>query len=113
MLKGFSTILMKELKELIRDPKILIGMIVVPLIMFPVLGAVLGYASQTAIEQAQKATLIVVDNDNGNWSQQFISNLGMYINVVAINSTTPQQVLDQNLLSQYNSTSIYRNSSWF
>ena len=104
MLKGFSTILIKELKELIRDPKILIGMIVVPLIMFPVLGAVLGYASQTAIEQAQKATLVVVDNDNGDWSRQFISNLGMYINVVAINSTTPQQVIDQNLLRQYNST---------
>ena len=106
MLKGFSAILMKELKELIRDPKILIGMIVVPLIMFPVLGAVLGYASQIAFEQAQKATLVVVDNDNGNWSQLFISNLGMYINVVAVNSTTPQQVLDQNLLRQYNSTSF-------
>ena len=48
MLKGFTTILLKELKELMRDPKILIGMIVLPLIMFPVLGLVLGYAVDTA-----------------------------------------------------------------
>lgn len=48
MLKGFTTILLKELKELMRDPKILIGMIVLPLIMFPVLGLVLGYAATSA-----------------------------------------------------------------
>ena len=65
MLKGFTTILVKELKELMRDPKILIGMIVLPLIMFPVLGLVMGYAAQTATE-AQRATILVVDNDNGN-----------------------------------------------
>ena len=47
MLKGFQTILIKELKELIRDPKILLGMIILPLVMFPVLGAVLGYAVVT------------------------------------------------------------------
>ena len=47
-----------------RDPKILIGMIVLPLIMFPVLGLVMGYAVQTAQEEAQRATLLVVDNDN-------------------------------------------------
>ena len=68
MLKGFTTILLKELKELMRDPKILIGMIVLPLIMFPVLGLVLGYAVDTAQQEAQRATLLVVDNDGGNWS---------------------------------------------
>jgi ABC-2 type transport system permease protein len=104
MLKGFSTILVKELKELVRDPKILIGMIVLPLIIFPVLGAVLGYASQTAIEQAQKATLLVVDNDQGNWSQPFIGNLSQYVNVAVVNNTTSQQVVAQGLLTKYNST---------
>ena len=44
-LKASATILVKELKELMRDPKILIGMIVLPLIMFPVLGVVFGYAA--------------------------------------------------------------------
>jgi len=104
MLKGFGTILVKELKELIRDPKILLGMIIVPLIMFPVLGLVLGYAVETAQEQAQKATLLVVNNDGGNWSQELIGNLSIAMNVAVINNTTPQQVVDQDLLAQYNST---------
>jgi ABC-2 type transport system permease protein len=104
MLKGFGTILIKELKELIRDPKILLGMIIVPLVMFPVLGLVLGYAVETAQEQAQKATLLVVNNDGGNWSQELIGNLSLAMNVAVINNTTPQQVVDQGLLAQYNST---------
>ena len=54
MLKGFTTILLKELKELMRDPKILIGMIILPLIMFPIMGIVFGYAVTSAQEQAQK-----------------------------------------------------------
>jgi len=58
MLKGFRSIFVKELKELIRDPKILIGIIIIPLIMFPALGAVLGYAQQSAIEQLKKPTYL-------------------------------------------------------
>ncbi len=106
MLKGFSNILIKELKELIRDPKILVGMIVLPLIMFPVLGLVFGYAQTTAIEQAQKSTLLIVNNDGGYYSQQFIGNLSTYMNVAVVNNATPQQVVDQGLLAQYNSTTI-------
>jgi len=104
MLKGFQTILVKELKELIRDPKILIGMMVLPLVIFPVLGAVLGYAAQTAQEQAQKATLLIVNNDGGTWSQTFIDYLNTTIKTIVINDVTPQQVLEQNLLTQNNST---------
>ncbi len=104
MLKGFKTIFIKELKELIRDPKILIGMLVVPLILFPVLGMVLGYAAETAQEQAQKATLLVVDNDGGNWSQTFITFLNTSMKTIIINNTSPQQVLSQGLLTQNNST---------
>jgi len=105
MLKGFRTILKKELKELIRDPKILVGMIVVPLLMFPVLGFVLGYAAETAQEQAQEAILLVVDNDGGNWSQIFID----YLKTSGIKTSiefnlTPDQVVDQGLLAKNNST---------
>jgi ABC-2 type transport system permease protein len=106
MLKGFKTIFIKELKELIRDPKILVGMIVLPLVMLPVLGLVLGYAQETAQEQAQKSAelLLVVDNDNGYWSRQLIGNLSLYTNVAVISNTSPQQVLDEGLLAHYNRT---------
>ena len=104
MLKGFTTILVKELKELMRDPKILVGMIVLPLIIFPVLGLVMGYAVESAQTQAQKATLLVVNNDGGNWSDSFISYLDLSLNVEVVNDMTPQDVVAQNLLAEYNST---------
>ena len=104
----------KELKELIRDPKILVGMIVLPLLMFPVLGLVLGYAVETAQEQAQQATLLVVNNDGGNWSQTFIDylkNIGLKITVE--NNLAPQQIIDQGLLIQNNSTQFIEIPSGF
>ncbi len=106
MLKGFTTILIKELKELMRDPKILIGMIVLPLIMFPVLGLVMGFAVQTAQTEAQRATLLVIDNDNGNWSQAFVGYLNNTMNVKAVNNVAPQSVVDQGLLAKYNSSTF-------
>lgn len=102
MLKGFTTILLKELKELIRDPKILVGMIVLPLIMFPVMGLVMGYAVESAQNVALKSTLLVVDNDGGDWSNAFVNYTSYGMNVVVINNTTPQQVVDQGLLTQNN-----------
>ena len=104
MLKGFGNILVKELKELIRDPKILLGMIVVPLLMFPVLGLVLGYAVESAQEQAEKATILVLNNDGGNWSQIFIYSLNLSMRVSVYNNVAPEEALAQDLLSKNNST---------
>src|SRR5512138_2519528 len=99
MLKGFTTILLKELKELMRDPKILVGMIVLPLIMFPVLGLVLGYATETAQSEAAHATLLIVNNDGGNWSNEFVAYLNTSgTNTVMVTNTSPQAVVDQGLL---------------
>ncbi len=107
MLEGFTTILVKELKELMRDPKILVGMIVLPLIMFPVLGLVLGYAAESAQAEAQHATFLMVNNDvDGNLSQTFIKYVNSTVNVVVLNNTSPQTVVDQGLLSKYNSTTL-------
>jgi ABC-2 type transport system permease protein len=105
-LKGFGNVLVKELKELIRDPKILVGMIVLPLVMLPVLGLVLGYAQQTAQQQAVKSAelLLIVDNDGGYWSTQLIGNLSQYTNIAVVKNTSPQQVLSEGLLAQYNRT---------
>jgi len=105
LLKGFTTILVKELKELMRDPKILVGMIVLPLIMFPILGLVMGYAVQTAQSEAQKATLLVVDNDNnGTWSNAFVRYLNSTMNAEVVKNLSPQNIVDQGLLAKYNST---------
>jgi ABC-2 type transport system permease protein len=107
LLKGFTTILVKELKELMRDPKILIGMIVLPLIMFPILGLVMGYAVESAQSEALKATLLVVNNDgNGTWDNAFINYTSYGMKVTVINDLSPQQVVDQGLLTKYNSSTF-------
>jgi ABC-2 type transport system permease protein len=92
-----------------RDPKILVGMIVLPLVMFPVLGLVLGYAVETAQSEAMKATLLIVNNDTadaGNWSSNFIAYVSSSMNVHVVSNYSPQNVVDQGLLTQYNSTTF-------
>lgn len=107
MLKGFGNFLLKELKELVRDPKILLGMIIVPLIMFPILGAVMGYAVQSAQEQAVKATLVVVNNDGGEWAYAFISFLQKAgVKVLVENNTALENGKVLELVSKYNTTQI-------
>lgn len=106
MLKGFGNILVKELKELVRDPKILLGMIIVPLIIFPVLGAVMSFSMESATEQAQKATVVVLDNDKGNYSAIFIESLNHSIRVFFSNETDPAEAVSNGVLSQYNTTQL-------
>ena len=112
LLKGFVNILVKELKELVRDPKILLGMIVVPLIMFPVLGGIMSYSMQAAREQAEKATIVVVNNDRGNWSEHFTEYLNSSMKVSIVNDTTLDSYTVLRLLSDYNTTQL-RDSKWF
>src|SRR5512139_2475999 len=104
MLRGFRNILLKELKELVRDPKILIGIIIVPVIIFPVIGAILGYAQQTAIEEAMEANILILDNDGGNWSNALISYLDFNATVTVLEDVTPQDAVNQGLLAKNNST---------
>jgi ABC-2 type transport system permease protein len=113
LLKGFGNFLLKELKELIRDPKILLGMIVLPLIMFPVIGGIMTYSIQSAQEQAQKTPLLVLNNDGGNWSQTFIDFLKPWMNVSVVNNTTPEKALAQGLLSEHNTTQLIEIPSGF
>ncbi len=65
MLKGLFNIVVKEVKELVRDPKILLPMIIIPLIMFPLMG----FAIRTSTEAAQKSmgnlSVAVMDLDGG------------------------------------------------
>ncbi|MBS7636478.1 hypothetical protein KEJ37_03940 [Candidatus Bathyarchaeota archaeon] len=107
MLKGFGNFLLKELKELVRDPKILLGMIIVPRVMFPVLGGVINYATKSAQERAAKAALIVVDNDGGYWAKNFTNMLRMAgINVFNESNIALSSGNITRLLSKYNVTQI-------
>ena len=113
MLKGFGNILVKEIKELVRDPKILLAMLIVPLIMFPVLGGIMSYSMQAAREQAEKATILVVDNDGGNWSELFIEYLNFSVKVSVVNNRTLNNTVTLKLLSDHNATQLIEIPSGF
>ncbi|MCD6445294.1 ABC transporter permease [Candidatus Bathyarchaeota archaeon] len=104
LIKGFGNILLKEIKELVRDPKILLGMIIVPLILFPILGGIMNFSMQSAKEKAEKASILVLDNDEGNYSKIFINYLKKYVKVSVINDTTVNDAVKE--LANYNSTEL-------
>ena len=102
MLKGFGNFLLKELKELIRDPKIFIGMIIIPVIMFPLLGGIMNLSIQSAQEAVAKATLLIINHDVGDSATQLIANITSSFNVITINTTEHVNIVD--LMSQNNVT---------
>ena len=78
MLEGLLNIIIKEVKEMVRDPKILLGMIIVPMIMFPLMG----FAVQTSVESAEQSigetSIALIDQDQGPYSQKLVGNLTEY-----------------------------------
>jgi len=82
LFKGLFNIVVKEVKELVRDPKILLGMIIVPLIMFPLMG----FAIQTSMEAAEESmgsiSMAVMDFDKGPVAENltnFLTSLNVRI----------------------------------
>ncbi|MCE4607137.1 MAG: ABC transporter permease [Desulfurococcales archaeon] len=67
----------KEILDLLRDPRIILGMIILPLVMFGVLGEVMSYGTQQAIYVAQPTNMriAVIDEDHTNASEDLISYL--------------------------------------
>ncbi len=79
-------------------------MIIVPLIMFPLLGGIMNLSIQSAQEQAQKAKILIVNNDGGNWSEYFINFVEIYTNASVENDVTISNDSVQHLLEKYNTT---------
>ena len=87
MLKGIKNIVSKELKELLRDPRILVGMIIVPLIMFPLLGLVIQTSMESAERRLQTITVGVADFDKGEWSRNLTRYLSSSPNIIVVDIT--------------------------
>lgn len=104
MIKSLGNILLKEIKELTRDPKILLGMIIVPLILFPILGGIMSFSMQSAEEKAEKASILMLNNDGGNYSKIFINYFKEHVKVSVINNATVKNAVKE--LANYNATEL-------
>ncbi|NJE25858.1 ABC transporter permease [Thermococcus sp. MV5] len=77
-MSDFWVIVMKELKDLLRDKALIFGIIIVPLIIYPALGQMM----QVGFEQAQKETKVVLVNfDDGEYGSLLIKALEAAPNV--------------------------------
>ncbi len=64
--RGLKILVMKEIKDLLRDPKILIGMIIFPALMLPLMGAAINVSTSSITEKASEGMIAyIVDDDNG------------------------------------------------
>jgi ABC-2 type transport system permease protein len=96
LLEGLGNVIVKEVKELIRDPKILIGMIIVPILMFPLLGFAVRTSLETSVKSVQTMSIGVIDMDNGPYARN-LTNVFSAANltVLRLSATNVEQVAQQ------------------
>jgi len=83
LVKGLFNIIVKEIKELVRDPKILLGMIIVPLIMFPLMGFAVQTSMKAAEESMESISIAVMDLDKGTVAEN-LTNFLITLNVTIV-----------------------------
>jgi ABC-2 type transport system permease protein len=95
LLKGLGNVIVKELKELLRDPKILIGMILVPLVMFPIMGFVIRGAMESTQQRLQRLEVGLVDFDGGTVAQNLSDFLrAINLSLVEIDASSVEQAAE-------------------
>ena len=71
-------IILKEIKELVRDPKVLLPMIIIPLVMFPLMGFAIQTSMETAGKSIEKTSVALIDQDQGSVAQNLETYLAAY-----------------------------------
>jgi ABC-2 type transport system permease protein len=63
--KALLNIVTKEVKEMMRDPRILLGMVLAPLIIFPLMGFMLRTSTEAMQESLRTVPIAIADFDHG------------------------------------------------
>jgi len=75
LFKGLFNVIVKEVKELVRDPTLLLGMIIVPLIIFPLMGFAVQTSMKAAEESMGNISIAVMDLDKGTVAENLTNFL--------------------------------------
>ena len=78
---SFWVLVLKEVKDLLRDPHMLI-MLLIPALVYSVMGEATGSAIQQAVEQAMNVKVFIVDEDGGVFAELFKSYIARIATVV-------------------------------
>ena len=74
MASALLNIVKKEIKEILRDPRLFLGMILVPLIMFPIMGLGIRTMIESSAKQEQITNIAVLNLDSGELAEQMFKN---------------------------------------
>lgn len=89
-----TALIIKELKELIRDPKILIGVVVMPLILFPIMGTAVQISQESVQKAIVEASFSVYVEDEGLVTDQFVEYLYENNTVIPIQASDLKEALN-------------------
>ncbi len=96
MLEGLMTIVVKEVKELARDPKILLSMIIVPLIMFPLMGVAMQISMESAEQKIEETSIAIINQDQGPVALTFENYLVLFnFTITSLDDMSIDQAIDQ------------------
>ena len=81
MPRPLLNIVTKEVKEMMRDPRILLGMVLAPLIIFPLMGFALRTSTEAMQESLRTVPIAIADFDNGTIAEALTDFLKSVPNV--------------------------------
>ncbi len=81
MPKALVNIVTKEVKEMVRDPRILLSMVLAPLLIFPLMGFIMRTSTEAMQESLRTVPIAVADFDHGPIAQNLTSFLASLPNV--------------------------------
>ena len=82
---SFAALVYKELKELLMERTILIGIIVMPLILFPMLSFSANIGMSAATQTMQEMSILYIDEDGGEFSkllQELLTSYGLRLRII-------------------------------
>ena len=105
MTRALSHLMKKEIKEMLRDPKIILGMILMPLIVFPIMGAAINISTSAVERSMRTAILAVMKLDHGEMADQLISSFkALNVSFLEIQASTVEEAIQQ--LQKANATAL-------
>ena len=100
-MSDFWVLARKEIMNLVRDKKLLFGLIVVPLIIYPALGKMMQFGFESATKETQVA---IVNFDNGDYGELLIKALNVTPNVTVtvISAGSVEEALKKAVEAEHN-----------
>jgi len=94
-LSRLTSLVVKEIKELVRDPKILLGVILMPLIMFPLMGGAINISQESVMRAIISASFAVYNEDEGPEVDTFLDYIYTNNTVVTVEAGSLEEALTQ------------------